>query len=629
MMHDRAEPIEIDDNYINFVQAGLKNSSNGDKIVAFLNQQLNQAGEKSLSEYKTSVYMAINYDYHAVHTAVYRLLSKAGMEWRDIYWAAAIFTQIFFGLCVFVLFYVVLGPKWASLALLLAVFFDQRGTVYWYPLAHVYCVAVGYLMFACLYSLEKKFLYFVPVLALISAIIYPGALIPVSMGLATYVLLTWRSEKWDSKIFISIMLVLLGCGASYIYFRIPNFPHESFWNNVKGSALHAYNFFAQYNIYYMVVGDLVESHYKYVHLGHIFLLIFHVAVAFMLARKAYVLFRENDFSVNEKKILVSIVVTTGIAMLVAPICAFPGYPAVIFVRAIDVSVPLWGIALGMICKASYVQWDTRRSGNHFREYVKVVLLSLVCILYLSQRVGQASTNFFMKKDENNVYFSEKALNLLNQSSREHDAVYFDGLSTLYFALTRGLVSTRPVAAFMFTPEKVRSYYPHADFAVFQLGNVSQNDLALATSSFWRDGFISLQKGDTLEMSWPRDLGPEVSIRAKSFGSTFTQSITSAHSLGGTRSGWQTIYSFGNTLVIRAKGFISIAGIRIPAGQATNWPWEKGASIVCHSSTGFANAYEFSFAKAMPLNAGGKYVVLDDSSDLVVLRNVASSAGREN
>ncbi|MBU1229140.1 MAG: hypothetical protein KKA55_00085 [Proteobacteria bacterium] len=621
MMHDRAEPIEIDDNYINFVQAGLKNSSNGGKIIASLNQQLNQADEKLLSEYRTSVYMAINYDYHVVHTAIYRLLSKAGMEWRNIYWAAAIFTQLFFGLCIFILFYVVLGPKWASFALLLAVFFDQRGTVYWYPLAHVYCVAVGYLMFACLYSLQKKYLYFVPICALVSSVIYPGALIPVSMGLATYVLLTWKSEKWDVKIFASTLLVLFACLASYVFSRIPDVSQQSYWSNVRGSVFHEFNFFAQYNIYYVMAGDLVETHYAYVHGGHIALLMLHIVALLSIIWHIVVLFKSNRFTVSEKRIVLSIGVTTGIAMFAAPLCAFPGYAAVIFVRSIDVCVPLWFVVLGLVCKASYLHWKEIRTSGHFAACLRVAFLSIFCVLYFSQRVGQASTNFFMKKGENNVYFSEKALKLLNELSGERGTVYFDGLSTLYFALTRGLASNHPVAAFMFTPEQVQKYYPRGDFAVFQLSNVSQNDLTGTSFSSWRQGFISLQKGDTLEMSWPPGLGQEVSIRANCAASTLTQSLAGAHNLSDTGSGWQAIRSSGNSLLIHAVGPIYISGIRVPTGQVTNWPWAKGVSLTYRSRNGSTNAFCFSFEKALPFSLGQRFIVLDDSSDLVVIRNL--------
>lgn len=619
LMHDRTEPLELDDIYLNFVQAGLSLAEDGGRITAVLDEQLQQAQQNDLDDERVSLYLAVNFDYHLLHTAAYKLLRNTGLDWREIFWAAMLFTQVFMGLCFFLLFRSALGPRWAALALLPMVFFDQRGTVFWFPIAHVYSVACGYLMLACVYSHERRLQAWIPVCAVLAALFHPGAVIPIAVALAAYALAAWGRPTWSWRTFLATTAVLAACALRYVANRVPSIPHESYFAQVKATFLHAFYFFAQYNTYYTIFENSLDTHYAAIHAGHFLLLAFHLA-GFLLLSLCMVNFAlDGTFGPQDRRTALSVAGSTLLAALVSVMLVFPATPAMFFLRLVDLVLPPWVMLLALTLKRS-VEASRRPAGRRLLARPVTIGVLLFCAgLYLSQRVGQALPYLLEKKSADNVIYSAAALDSFCKSTAPGGTVYFDSMPILYFALTRGIGHVRPVASYIFTPEEIRRFHPGADGAAFELAKVAREKDSANTRSHSQLGFITLDSGDSLSLSWPQESGQLIEIKADAPLEGLLAGQQAPSGPPARHSDWQELSAPDNTLKLTARARLSISGLRLGSGQASLWPWDKGLQATVHAKKGRVTHYDFRISFALPYVDVSNYVVVDDSSDLILLR----------
>lgn len=618
MIDQRAEPIEPDDAYLNSVQPGLQIAQAGEKQCEYLYSQVESASNKDTAVEAVSVYLAIAYDYHPVHTFIYAQAKKLGFQWRDIYWATTLFAQVFFGACLAAFLVVTLGWQWGGIALVICAFLDCRGFIFWFPNAHTYVIALGLAQWAVLFSNNRRIQWTIPLLAAATVVFHPGGVIVVGMTFLLYVTARRPPEKmayWIPAAMSAIMAIGYLRHASQGYTH----PNWDYLAELIENLKYMYSFFVQYDILYSTFKEHIATSYNALHVAHYAILTLHFIGFILLSRVFIKIYRARLFSEQQARMIQAMFMASLGAFGLSQVVLIPGVVGIIFVRVAPALVIFLITVALMTCRA--VEQNNKTIPNSASILAKkwmVYSLAFLFIGYLSQRGLLAIQVMTMETVESNIVYSDDVFSSFNNELSKDDLVLFEDMGPLYYALANGMRSEKPVAGYLFDKDTIDNNYQGISFAIIDSPYAKSN----SGYTVAKKGDIHVPREGRLELDFTRSTDPgTVFVRLVQGRESIGASDGSGKALPTRQNGqWLAVAPTGSKLVFQAgRQPFTISAISLDTAHGARWPWNSGIHFTWIDKFGKRLPFNFEFKAASPFTEGKDFEVWDDSSDFVILK----------
>jgi hypothetical protein len=481
-------------------------------------------------------------------------------------------------------------------------------------MGHTFIVALGFLQWALLFSGDTRKHWLIPILAALTVIVHPGGVIIVGVTFLLYLAAQRPPQALRPWIPVALVFIMV---TGYGMNKLLGFTPPGEWNYFSmliDNLKYMYAFFVQYDVLYSLFRDSITHAYKALHTAHYIILVIHFIGFILLTCLAWKAYSNNSLSKNDKRIIESILFASMGVFFVSQIVLFPAVTAIIFVRVAPILIVFMLTLIFIVCKKVF----EKNSKNALTTKKWMTLfLSALFIIYLSQRGLLAYPVLDREIAESNINYADNVFDSFNQGLKQDDLVLFETMGPLYYSLTNGLRTTRPVVGFIFNKQQIESGFGDIRYVVIDSPYAKTNSgntisykgrLRIPPSGSLRLAFPDNESGEPIQFRIPEGRG-HMTIRSNGNGPLSLSD----------QGEWLTVENHGAQLILHAEGAVVIDAIRLSPDQHTRWPWNRGVTLEWTGGAGEPRSFDFETAKSSPFVQGKDFVVEDDTSDFVILR----------